>query len=213
VKVKRRFGGTYHHQLQGRRVSQARNWQQAEVTCFSYYSSLKMETIGSFKTSVNVHRTTRHYIPEDRTLQPSCCLKAITYAVNKALRRTRNTPNLPQLSVNLLRTETESVSQPIRSLTGSLFTSWLLVWWNSIYDMKGPIHNQSCCATLRIVQHDWPCMVLIDLIVNGQTCVAQNNFAQHDWSCIILEDPLHVPSPIRRCTIARHKLCCQTELT
>jgi hypothetical protein len=50
--------------------------------------------------------------------------------------------------------------------------------------LKGPIHDQSCCATLRVVQHDWSCMVLIDLIVNGQTWVAQNNFAQHDWSCM-----------------------------
>jgi hypothetical protein len=50
--------------------------------------------------------------------------------------------------------------------------------------LKGPIHDQSCCATLRVVQHDWPCMVPINLIVNGQTCVAQNNFAQHDWSCM-----------------------------
>jgi hypothetical protein len=51
-------------------------------------------------------------------------------------------------------------------------------------NLKGPIHDQSCCATLRVVQHDWPCMVLIDVIVNGQTCVAQNTFAQHDWSCM-----------------------------
>jgi hypothetical protein len=51
-------------------------------------------------------------------------------------------------------------------------------------NVKGPIHDQSCCATLRVVQHDWSCMVLIDLIVNGQTCAAQNNFAQHDWSCM-----------------------------
>jgi hypothetical protein len=50
--------------------------------------------------------------------------------------------------------------------------------------LKRPIHDQSCCATVRVVQHDWSCMVLIDLIVNGQTCVAQNNFAQHDWSCM-----------------------------
>jgi hypothetical protein len=50
--------------------------------------------------------------------------------------------------------------------------------------VRGPIHDQSCCATLRVVQHDWQCMVLIDLIVYGQTCVAQNNFAQHDWSCM-----------------------------
>jgi hypothetical protein len=27
--------------------------------------------------------------------------------------------------------------------------------------LKGPIHDQSCCATLRVVQHDWSCMVLI----------------------------------------------------
>jgi hypothetical protein len=49
-----------------------------------------------------------------------------------------------------------------------------------VLNVMGPIHDQSCCATLRVVQHDWPCMVLIDLIVTGQTCVAQNNFAQHD---------------------------------
>jgi hypothetical protein len=49
----------------------------------------------------------------------------------------------------------------------------------SAVGLKGPIDDQSCCATLRVVQHDWPCMVLIDLIVNGQTCVAQ-----HDWSCV-----------------------------
>jgi hypothetical protein len=55
---------------------------------------------------------------------------------------------------------------------------------NYILTLKGPIHDQSCCATLRVVQHDWPCMVLIDLIVNGQTCIVQNNFAQHDWSCM-----------------------------
>jgi hypothetical protein len=36
----------------------------------------------------------------------------------------------------------------------------------------------------HVAQHDWQCMVLIDLIVNGQTYVAQNNFAQHDWSCM-----------------------------
>jgi hypothetical protein len=40
------------------------------------------------------------------------------------------------------------------------------------------LRNIACCAT------GWPCMVLIDLIVNGQTCVAQNKVAQHDWSCM-----------------------------
>jgi hypothetical protein len=50
--------------------------------------------------------------------------------------------------------------------------------------VKGSIHDQSYCATLRVVQHDWSCMVLMDLMMNGQTCVAQNNFAQHDWSCM-----------------------------
>jgi hypothetical protein len=59
-----------------------------------------------------------------------------------------------------------------------------ILGYNTVWSVKGPIHDQSCCATFRVVQHDWPCMVLIDLIVNGQTCVAQNNFAQHDWSCM-----------------------------
>jgi hypothetical protein len=82
------------------------------------------------------------------------------------------------------------------SYFGSWFTLVTLIFMNMlvaiIHDKiqlqespladKGPIHDQSCCATFRVVQHDWPCMLLIDLIVNGQTCVAQNNFTQHDWS-------------------------------
>jgi hypothetical protein len=51
--------------------------------------------------------------------------------------------------------------------------------------LKGPIHDQSCCTTLRFVQHDWSCMVLIDLIVNGQTCVGKTilrNMIDRVWA-------------------------------
>jgi hypothetical protein len=50
LSVNRRFGGTYclHLQL---------------VSCWTYFSTPKMEAICSSETSVNSQRTTRHYIP------------------------------------------------------------------------------------------------------------------------------------------------------
>jgi hypothetical protein len=42
------------------------------VSC-SAYSSLKMEPICSFETSVDFQRTTRRYIPEVSTLHNHCC--------------------------------------------------------------------------------------------------------------------------------------------
>jgi hypothetical protein len=38
------------------------------VYCLAYSSTLKMEAICSSETSVYFHRTTRRYMPEDRTL-------------------------------------------------------------------------------------------------------------------------------------------------
>jgi hypothetical protein len=43
------------------------------VSCLAYSSTLKMEAKCSSETSVDFQRTTRHYIPEDRTLQ--ICVK------------------------------------------------------------------------------------------------------------------------------------------
>jgi hypothetical protein len=39
------------------------------VSCLAYSSILKMEAIRSSETSIDFHRTTRHYIREDRTLK------------------------------------------------------------------------------------------------------------------------------------------------
>jgi hypothetical protein len=74
LEVNRGFGGTCHFRLQGRRKSQARNQREA-ATCFTlvyrlaHSSTLKVEMICSPKTLVDFQRTTRCYIPEDRTLQ------------------------------------------------------------------------------------------------------------------------------------------------
>jgi hypothetical protein len=43
------------------------------VSCSAYSSTLKMEVICSSETSVDFQQTTRHYIPEDRTLQVPFC--------------------------------------------------------------------------------------------------------------------------------------------
>jgi hypothetical protein len=80
LKVNRCFGGTCRLQLQGRRISPARNQRksrwQAELTlvsCSAYSSTLKMEAMFSSKTSVNFQRTTQRYIPEDSALYNHRC--------------------------------------------------------------------------------------------------------------------------------------------
>jgi hypothetical protein len=71
LKVNRRFGGTCHHNIQGQRISQAGNQRLLSATmvyCLAFSSTLKMEATCSSETSVDFQRTTRRYIPEDRTL-------------------------------------------------------------------------------------------------------------------------------------------------
>jgi hypothetical protein len=64
----------YRLHLLGRRLSQARNQLCLLPTCFmlvfclAYSTPLTMEAIYFAETSVDFHRTTRHYILEDRTL-------------------------------------------------------------------------------------------------------------------------------------------------
>jgi hypothetical protein len=43
------------------------------VSCLAYSSTVKIEATCSSETSVEFHRTTRRYIPEDRTLHNHCC--------------------------------------------------------------------------------------------------------------------------------------------
>jgi hypothetical protein len=60
LRVNQHFGGTYCHQLQGRKI----RWFLAQLI----FSTLKMEAKCSSETSVDTQRTTRRYIPEDGTL-------------------------------------------------------------------------------------------------------------------------------------------------
>jgi hypothetical protein len=93
----------------------------------------------------------------------------------------------PHMSLAILEIRYEHHDTGINSVwIMNVAVEWLIImiYIMLVGNLKGPIHDQSCCATLCVVQHDWSCMVLIDSIVNGQTCVAQNNFAQHDWSCM-----------------------------
>jgi hypothetical protein len=66
--------------LQSRSISQARNQResrwQAElclISCLAYASNLKIEATCSSETSVDFERTTRRYIPEDKTLHNHRC--------------------------------------------------------------------------------------------------------------------------------------------
>jgi hypothetical protein len=76
----RRFGGTYRLQLQGRRNRFSKPASSAEPIS----STLKMEAICSFETSVETQRTTRRHIPEDYTLH---CF--ILFAFRSKLNNTR----------------------------------------------------------------------------------------------------------------------------
>jgi hypothetical protein len=58
LKINRRFGGTCHRQQSFMLVS-----------CMAYSLILNMEATRSSETSVDFHRSTRSYIPKDRTLQ------------------------------------------------------------------------------------------------------------------------------------------------
>jgi hypothetical protein len=79
VKINRRFGRHITSHLQGRKLSQARNHygagnKQGRIHArflFSDSSMVKMEAIYSAETSVDFHRPTRRYIPEERTLIPT----------------------------------------------------------------------------------------------------------------------------------------------
>jgi hypothetical protein len=81
LKINGRFGRIYRL-LQGRRISQAGKQHKADsrqstlpAACFMpvsflvHSSTLKMEGTSSSETSVNFQRSTRHYRPQDRTLQ------------------------------------------------------------------------------------------------------------------------------------------------
>jgi hypothetical protein len=63
------------------------------VSCSAYSSTLKMEAICSFKTSVGFQRTTRRYIPEDGTVHNHRCenlkpqIKILIYSLQEALPR------------------------------------------------------------------------------------------------------------------------------
>jgi hypothetical protein len=50
------------------------------VSCFAYYSTLKMDATCSSETSVDFQQTTRCYIPEDRTLHNHCCENLKSYS-------------------------------------------------------------------------------------------------------------------------------------
>jgi hypothetical protein len=72
LKINRRFGGSYRHHLQGRRINQTRNQKRRTtkqptlldicftlVACLTFSSTLRMETACSYEISFNFRWTTR----------------------------------------------------------------------------------------------------------------------------------------------------------
>jgi hypothetical protein len=71
LEVNRRFGGTFWLYLSGRRIRALAIWFTL-VSSLAYSSTLKIEVTRSSEMSVQFQRTTRSYIPEDRTLFYAC---------------------------------------------------------------------------------------------------------------------------------------------
>jgi hypothetical protein len=76
LEVSPRFRGTFRLHLQNRRIRQAVNqrerWQAVLlllVSCLAYSSTINTEATCSSETSGDFGRSTRRYIPDDRTLQ------------------------------------------------------------------------------------------------------------------------------------------------
>jgi hypothetical protein len=68
VKANRRFSGTYHLHLQDLFVACV-----MLVSYVAYYLILKMKTKCLSETSINFHRTTLRYIPEDKAFHSHRC--------------------------------------------------------------------------------------------------------------------------------------------
>jgi hypothetical protein len=68
VKMSQRFGGTCYLNLQGRRISHARNQRKAG----SRSQLHKIKALCSIETSVDFQRTTGRYIPEDINILNIC---------------------------------------------------------------------------------------------------------------------------------------------
>jgi hypothetical protein len=89
IQVYRRFGGTYRFHLQSLRVTpakkkQANSKQGAYLFAQSTYpSTLKMEAVLPFKTSVNICQTTRCHIQKYRIFHSHRCenLKSHTHSI------------------------------------------------------------------------------------------------------------------------------------
>jgi hypothetical protein len=50
--------------------------------------------------------------------------------------------------------------------------------------LKGPIHDQSCCAKLFCATQVCPFTIKSISIIHDQSCCTTRNVAQHDWSCM-----------------------------
>jgi hypothetical protein len=70
-------------------------WFLAELT----YSTLKMEAMCPSETSVDTQRTTRRYIPEDRTIHNHCCENLKSYTEFRQFFHSKQRVNLYTLDV------------------------------------------------------------------------------------------------------------------
>jgi hypothetical protein len=88
LKVNRRFGGTCRLHRQDWRIIPTRNQREnlpptlTPVSCLAYYSILKTESTCSSETSVDSQRTTRRYVPEDKSSSTAVALNVLGWCVS-----------------------------------------------------------------------------------------------------------------------------------
>jgi hypothetical protein len=110
------------------------------VSCLIYSSNLKMEATCSSVTSVDFHRTTWHYIPEDRTLDNHCWANLKSY--NLCTRKIEE--------FNAKKDVAQSVFTcpgTILKITNSYWHLWysFIYWWYKSLYWFYLYSNMSCC--------------------------------------------------------------------
>jgi hypothetical protein len=75
AQVYQRFAATLCLYLHGRRVSSEQEEEEPDLlfSCLAYFSTLKMEAVCFYETSVNSYGTTRRHIQENSILNNICC--------------------------------------------------------------------------------------------------------------------------------------------
>jgi hypothetical protein len=91
----------------------------------------------------------------------------------------------PSPSADLRRLSSQTVVRSTKSTTTTAATSGgTTPAPSTTVSVKGPIHDQSCCAKLFWATQVCPFTIKSISTIHDQSCCPTRNVAQHDWSCM-----------------------------